>query len=71
VALNDGSVVLLDKQKIVRLDGSQLATAPKDSVELRGSDSLLYATIQNRDGLTTGIATSTDLGRTWKTFMPR
>lgn len=71
VALNDGSVVLLDKQKIVRLDGGQLATAPKNSVELRGGDSLLYTTIQNRDGLTTGIATSTDLGKTWKTFMPR
>ncbi|WP_433016709.1 WD40/YVTN/BNR-like repeat-containing protein [Kribbella sp. CA-294648] len=67
VALNDGSVLLLEKGKLVRLNGEVVATAPKDAVELRGDDDLLYVA----SGESGSIATSTDLGKTWKTFEPR
>jgi hypothetical protein len=48
-----------------------VGAAPKNSVELRGGDSLLYTPLQTSEGGTSGIATSTDLGKTWKQFMPR
>ncbi len=71
VPLNDGSVLLLEKGQVVRLDGAVLGTAPKDAGELRGGDGLLYVALTAPDGFQSeGIATTTDLGKTWKTFEP-
>ncbi|GAA0939442.1 hypothetical protein GCM10009554_29200 [Kribbella koreensis] len=71
VALNGGRVLLLEGE-LVLLGGDRLGTAPpKDSYELRGDDNLLYVTISRPDGTQQSIATSTDLGKTWKEFEPR
>jgi hypothetical protein len=71
VALNDGRALLIEQQKLVLLDGRTIGTAPKNASALRGDDSLLYVAIEPPDGQPSAIATSTDLGKTWKTFEPR
>lgn len=72
VALNDGSILLLENGKLVRSDGVVAGTVPKKAVELSGDDNLLSVALAGADGLESkSIATSTDLGKTWKTFEPR
>lgn len=70
VALNDGSILLLENGKLVRSDGVVAGTVPKNAVELSGDDNLLYVALAGVDGLSKSFATSTDLGKTWKTFEP-
>jgi len=70
VPLNDGTVLLLEKGKLVRLTGEQVGTGPQDG-ELRGDDALLYTIVARGNDVSTAVALSTDLGKTWKTLEPR